>query len=90
MSKISHCGRGKGPRLHDFRHTFAVHVLNLWARQGKDLYTCLPILQVYLGHSKLSSTEKYLRLVPDAYTQVMRTFEEKINSVFPEVHYKDR
>jgi integrase/recombinase XerD len=26
-SGISHGGRGKGPRLHDLRHTFAVHCL---------------------------------------------------------------
>lgn len=24
---ISHGGKGQGPRLHDLRHTFAVHVL---------------------------------------------------------------
>ena len=43
LSGIHHRGCGNGPRLHDFRHTFAVHVLNNWAKQGKDLYVCLGI-----------------------------------------------
>lgn len=70
LSGIHHRGRGNGPRLHDFRHTFAVHVLNSWAKQGKDLYVCLPILQQYLGHASITATEKYLRLIPEAYSQV--------------------
>ncbi len=87
---ISHCGRGKGPRLHDLRHTFAVHVLSSWQKQGKDLYAYLPILQTYLGHSRLSSTEKYLRLVPEFYSQVTDMFETAFESVFPEVQYEKR
>ena len=85
LSGIPHRGRGKGPRLHDLRHTFAVHVLNNWAAQGKDLYTCLPILQQYLGHANITATEKYLQLVPDAYNQVTKTFEAKFPGLFPEV-----
>lgn len=87
---ISHCGRGQGPRLHDLRHTFAVHVLSSWQKQGKDLYAYLPILQAYLGHSRLSSTEKYLRLVPEFYSQVTDMFETAFGSVFPEVQYEKR
>lgn len=85
LSGIPHRGRGNGPRMHDLRHTFAVHVLNSWAAQGKDLYTCLPILQQYLGHASITSTEKYLQLVPSAYNQVTGTFEAKFPGLFPEV-----
>lgn len=85
ISGISHRGRGKGPRLHDFRHTYAVHVLNSWAMQGKNLYTCLPTLQQYLGHSRITATEKYLQLVPEAFSQVTTTFETRFSGVFPEV-----
>lgn len=76
---------GKGPRLHDLRHSYAVHVLNGWAAQGKDLYACLPVLQRHLGHARISATEKYLQLVPDAFTQVTGPFESMFGSVFPEV-----
>jgi integrase len=84
-SGIPHKGRGNGPRLHDFRHTFAVHVLNSWAEQGKDLYTCLPILSTYLGHSRLTGTQKYLQLVPEAYGLLTDSFESKYRHIFPEV-----
>lgn len=39
----------------------------------------------YLGHSSLRSTEKYLRLVPEAYAQVTVPFETGFGDVFPEV-----
>ena len=84
LSGIPHGGRGKGPRLHDFRHSFAVHVLNNWAKQGKDLYTCLPVLQRYLGHSNITATEKYLQLIPEAYCQVTNAFNSKFTDIFPE------
>lgn len=67
VSGIPHRGRRNGPRLHDFRHTFVVHVLINWVKQGKDIYVCLPILQRYLGHATITATEKYLQLVPEAY-----------------------
>lgn len=85
ISGIHHRGRGYGPRLHDLRHTFAVHVLNGWAKQGKDLYVCLPILQRYLGHASITATEKYLKLVPEAYNQITESYGEKFGYVFPEV-----
>jgi integrase len=85
QANISYGGRGKGPRIHDFRHTFAVHTLSKWARGGKDLYVCLPILSTYLGHCNLSGTQQYLRLVPENYDNVTAPFETRFGTVFPEV-----
>jgi len=31
---IAHAGRGKGPRVHDYRHLFAVHTLRRWKRSS--------------------------------------------------------
>lgn len=78
---IPHRGRGKGPRVHDLRHSFAVHVLNKWSSEGKDMYTCLPILRVYLGHSRLTATERYLRLIPDAYGELTRPFQNRFQKI---------
>ena len=87
---ISHGGRGKGPRLHDLRHTFSVHTLDNWTKQGKDLYVCLPILSVYLGHTNgLKSTQQYLRLVPEAHMNITEPFEKEFKDVFPEVRHED-
>jgi len=38
------------PRLHDLRHTSAVHRLTTWYREGKDVQKLLPQLSVYMGH----------------------------------------
>lgn len=81
MAGIPHRGRGKGPRLHDLRHSFAVHVLNKWSNEGKDMYTCLPILRVYLGHARITATEKYLRLVPDAYGELTYPFKDRFQKI---------
>ena len=63
-------GDKKGPRVHDLRHTFAVHSMLQMVNQGMDLYTCLPILSAALGHRSLRSTEKYVRLTQAMYPEV--------------------
>jgi len=49
-----------GPRIHDLRHTFAVHRLLAWYRKGDNLAAKLPLLSTYLGHSTITGTEVYL------------------------------
>jgi len=51
----------RGPRIHDLRHTFAVHRLLAWYRQGANLAAKLPLLSTYLGHSTVTGTEIYLQ-----------------------------
>ena len=46
---IHHRGRGKGPRVHDLRHTFAVHRLIQWYEEGVDLNIKQPLLVAYLA-----------------------------------------
>jgi integrase/recombinase XerD len=53
--------------LKDFRHTFAVHCLNRWINQEKDLRQMLPTLAAYMGHVKLSWTEQYLSATPERF-----------------------
>jgi integrase len=54
-----------GPRPYDLRHTFAVHRLTRWYRQGVDLHARLPWLSAYLGHVDLLGTETYLTATPE-------------------------
>jgi integrase len=54
-----------GPRPYDLRHTFAVHRLTRWYRQGVDLHGRLPWLSAYLGHVDLLGTETYLSATPE-------------------------
>ncbi len=55
---IPHGGRGHGPRLHDIRHTFAVHRFARWYREGVDLNAKLPVLATYMGHESRSRCRK--------------------------------
>ena len=80
---ISHGGKGNGPRLHDFRHTFCVHSLQKWTMQGSDPTTLLPRLTAYLGHNDFSATEQYLRMTAEAYPEVSRLMEEKYGYIIP-------
>jgi integrase len=56
--------RGNGdfplPRIHDFRHNFAVRRLLTWYREGVDVDQAIPSLSTYLGHGKVSDTYWYL------------------------------
>ena len=87
-SGISHGGKGRGPRLHDLRHTFAVHSLNQMVRQGVDIYCALPILSTYLGHASVAATEKYLRLTEEAYPGILEAISRTCAYIFPEVKVK--
>jgi hypothetical protein len=53
------------PRLHDVRHTFAVHTLLDWYRDGTDVGRRLHLLSTYLGHIDPSATYWYLSAAPE-------------------------
>ena len=80
---ISHGGRGKGPRIHDFRHTFAIHCLQNWTKNGADITTALPYLREYLGHEHLSATEQYLRMTAEVYPEISALMQKKYGYVIP-------
>jgi site-specific recombinase XerD len=68
-------GARRQPRLHDLRHTAAVHRLIAWYRAGTDLQELLPKLAIYLGHKDLSSTQRYLTMTPELLRQASLRFE---------------
>lgn len=54
--------KNTGPRLHDFRHTFAVHRLLQWYKTEDDINVKLPFLSTYMGHVNMTSTQIYLNV----------------------------
>lgn len=54
-----------GPRLHDFRHGFAMRTLVQWYRAGGDVERQLPALSTYLGHGCVRDTYWYLSACPE-------------------------
>lgn len=80
---IPHEGRSKGPRLHDLRHTFAVHKIESWYRQGADLNVKLPLLAAYMGHKNLISTQWYLHLTPEIFPDITSRLAQFAGHVIP-------
>lgn len=75
---------GRGPRIHDLRHTFAVHCLKKWVSLEKDINAKLPVLSAYLGHKDMKGTQDYLRMTADMYPNITTTIEQCFGSIVPE------
>lgn len=58
-------GSATRPRVHDFRHSFAVRTLIAWYRAGEDVEALVPTLSTYLGHRDPRSTYWYLSAAPE-------------------------
>jgi integrase/recombinase XerD len=63
------------PRLHDLRHTSAVHRLTTWYREGENVQKLLPQLSVYMGHTQLAATQVYLTMTPELLREASVRFE---------------
>src|SRR6516165_4165321 len=80
---IGHAGRGKGPRIHDYRHLFALHTLRRWYRDGEDLDAKLPLLATYLGHQHLAGTQRYLHLTAEIFPEITTRVNAAFGDVIP-------
>jgi len=74
-------GTGTWPRVHDVRHTFAVHRLLRWYREGADVQAKLPLLATYLGHHSFLSTQFYLTATPELLAEASRRFHHSFGSL---------
>lgn len=68
------------PRLHDLRHSFAVHRLTAWYRQGADVQRMLPLLSTYLGHASVAGTQAYLSMTPELLHEAALRFEHYVQA----------
>jgi integrase len=66
---------GRGPRLHDLRHRFAVCALLNWYRTGIDVQREVPKLATYLGHVHVNETYWYIEAVPELLELATRRLE---------------
>jgi integrase/recombinase XerD len=53
--------RGRPPRIHDLRHSFAVEALRRGYSNGQNAQALLPRLARYMGHSGVQFTHYYLK-----------------------------
>ncbi len=82
-SGIPHRGRGYGPRVHDFRHTFAIRSMQKVEKEKGDIVTSLPYLSAYLGHYDMGATQIYLRLISECYPELIRKQCDYLGDTIP-------
>lgn len=80
---ISHGGTGKGPRIHDFRHSFAVKSLRKMVCNKEDIMAVMPLLSQYLGHKNIYATQSYLQFTADMFPYVAETVQTALGNVIP-------
>jgi integrase/recombinase XerD len=71
-----HNRHGRGPRLHDLRHTFVVRTLLSWYRNNKEPAREMIKLSTYLGHSHPAHTYWYIEAVPELLELASQRVEE--------------
>jgi len=86
---ISYGGRGKGPRIHDFRHTFAVHCLRKLMRDNIDIENALLYLSTYMGHVNVSGTHTYMKLTAELFPDIIAKVEAFAGNVIPRLEVSD-
>ena len=81
-------GEPRPPRLHDLRHTAAVHRVVAWYQDSKNVQKLLPHLATYLGHVSIASTQRYLQMTPELLHEASLRFETYARiDVEPEVNH---
>jgi integrase len=70
-------GDRTGPRVHDFRHRFAIRTLLGWYREGANVQQQLPVLSTYLGHACARDTYWYLSACPALMQEAARRLDQR-------------
>lgn len=79
---------GRFPRIHDARHSFIVHsYARLTGELELDLYTALPIIAAYVGHTNIRDTERYIHLPEFDYSSITAVGASVVDACVPEVTF---
>lgn len=68
---------GRRPRIHDFRHVFALQALLRWYPADLDVQSHLPKLALYMGHVSIVSIAYYLKWIPAIAEAASARFERR-------------
>lgn len=74
---------GNGPRVHDFRHTFAVHTLEKQLSEGYDPMVIVPRLAAYLGHKSYRETCWYIHLTVASFPELSQKLDSAFAGIIP-------
>lgn len=79
----------RGPCFHCLRHVFVLNSFKQLTSQGISMDDSVPYLSIYLGHSNLMQTERYMKFTTDMFEDELQKFADYSDSIFPEVHYEE-
>lgn len=74
--------QGRSPRVHDLRHTFAVHSLEAATERGVSAQSFLPVLATYMGHKDIKATEYYLHLTQEGQDGMILKMKETYGALY--------
>jgi integrase len=80
---------GNPARVHDFRHSYAVHRLNRWVRENQDINALYPYLSEYMGHANYADTDYYLSLIEEFYPEMEQRLSSLSEGILPEVYHEE-
>lgn len=83
LCKIPHTG--KGPRVHDFRHTFCVHTLEKQLAAGYEPMQIMPRMAAYLGHKSYRETSWYIHLTIVSFPELSAKLSAVFSGIIPVV-----
>ena len=79
-----------GPRLHDLRHSFAVHRLLQWYKEQADVQSKLLQLSVFMGHTEIRSTEVYLTITVELLREANKRFYQTFGTMFDKEPFNEK
>lgn len=87
---IPRLANGRFPRVHDLRHAHIGHALaKLIKKEGMDVYTAVPLIAAYAGHTNLQDTERYLHLPEFEFCNIVKAGQSVIADAIPEVIFDE-
>lgn len=79
----------RGPCFHCLRHVFVLNSFKQLSTNGISVDNAVPYLSIYLGHSSLVETERYMKFTTEMFKDKFRKFHDFSSSIYPEVHYEE-
>lgn len=78
-----------GTTVHALRHSFAVHRLLKWYKEGADVNAKLPLLATYMGHVLYYHTQCYLTVLPIFTDIAGKMFADKFETPLKDLECLD-
>ena len=90
VAGIPRLTNGRFPRVHDLRHAHIGHTLTrLIKEEGMDVYTAIPLIAAYVGHTNLQDTERYLHLPEFEFSDIVKAGQSVLINAVPEVIFNE-